>query len=53
MSTVVLIFGAALAGDEFKFKEVAIMAVFLAALSSFAFVYGLGLPFPVWPDLGN
>lgn len=53
VSTVVLIFGAALAGPEFKFKEVAIMAVVLAIGASAAFVYGLGLPFPVWPDLGN
>ena len=53
ISTVALIFGAAMAGHEFKFKEVAIMAVVLAIVSAAAFVYGLGLPFPVWPDLGN
>ena len=53
ISTVVLIMGAAKAGHEFKFKEVAIMAVVLAIFSSLAFVKGLGLPFPIWPDLGN
>jgi Tripartite tricarboxylate transporter TctB family len=53
ISTIVLILGAAKAGHEFKFKEVAIMAVVLAIFSSLAFVKGLGLPFPIWPDLGN
>jgi len=53
IDTILLIFGAALAGHEFKFKEVAIMAIVLATVSSLAFVYGLGLPFPVWPELGR
>ena len=51
VTTIILIFGAALAGHEFKFKEIAILAVALAIFSAGAFVYGLGLPFPVWPEL--
>ena len=51
IATFVLIFGAALAGHEFKFREVLFLAVGLAIFSAAAFVYGLGLPFPVWPEL--
>lgn len=51
ITTIVLVFGAALAGHEFKFKEVAISAVVLGIFCAGAFVYGLGLPFPVWPEL--
>jgi hypothetical protein len=45
----VLTFVAALAGTEFKFIEVLILAILLAALSWFAFVWGLNLQFQVWP----
>ena len=45
----VLTFVAALAGTEFKFIEVLILAILLAALSWFAFVWGLKLQFQVWP----
>lgn len=45
-----LIFVAALAGDEFKFKEVAILATILAVGSYLAFVVLLKLQFPVWPS---
>ena len=41
---------AALAGDEFKIKEVMVLATLLAALSYFAFIWGLKLQFPVWPS---
>ena len=41
---------AALAGDEFKLKEVLVLATILAALSYFAFIYALKLQFPVWPS---
>lgn len=44
-----LVFLAALAGDEFKFKEVLILATILAVMSYFAFVYMLNLQFQVWP----
>ena len=41
---------AALAGDEFKLKEVLVLATLLAALSYFAFIWALKLQFPVWPS---
>lgn len=44
-----LTFVSAMAGDEFKFKEVAILATVLAILSYVAFVWLLNLQFPVWP----
>ena len=40
---------AALAGDEFKLKEVVVLATVLAVLSFVAFVWLLNLQFPVWP----
>ena len=45
-----LTFVAALAGDEFKAKEVAILATILAVGSYLAFVVLLKLQFPVWPS---
>ncbi|MBU3739546.1 MAG: tripartite tricarboxylate transporter TctB family protein [Rhodoferax sp.] len=44
-----LTFVASLAGDEFKFKEVLVLAVILAVLSYLAFILLLKLQFPVWP----
>lgn len=44
-----LTFIAALAGEEFKFREVAVLATVLAAGSYLAFVVLLRLQFPVWP----
>jgi len=41
---------AAMAGDEFKLKEVLVLATILAATSYFAFIYALKLQFPVWPS---
>lgn len=41
---------AALAGDEFKLKEVLILATILAAASWVAFIWALKLQFPVWPS---
>lgn len=45
-----LTFVAALAGDEFKAKEVAVLATVLALLSYVAFILLLKLQFPVWPS---
>jgi hypothetical protein len=45
-----LTFVAALAGDEFKTKEVMILATVLASVSYLAFVKLLNLQFPVWPS---
>jgi hypothetical protein len=51
---IVAIFGltyvAALAGDEFNFKEVTILSVALSVLSYCAFILLLKLQFPVWPS---
>ncbi|MEO7940030.1 MAG: tripartite tricarboxylate transporter TctB family protein [Burkholderiaceae bacterium] len=44
-----LTFIAALAGDEFRFKEVLILAIVLAVLSYVAFIWLLSLQFPAWP----
>jgi hypothetical protein len=44
-----LTFVASLAGEEFKFKEVAVLATVLAIMSYLAFVVLLKLQFPVWP----
>ena len=45
----VLTFVASLAGEEFKFKEVAVLATILAVMSYLAFIVLLKLQFPVWP----
>jgi hypothetical protein len=45
-----LTFIAALAGDEFKFKEVIVLATILAIGSYLAFIVLLKLQFPVWPS---
>ena len=43
-----VVIGAA-GGFDFRWKEVAILFVVLAAFSVYVFVKGLGLPIPVWP----
>ena len=45
-----LTFISALAGDEFKAREVAILATVLAIGSYLAFIVLLKLQFPVWPS---
>ena len=45
-----LTFIAAMAGEEFKFKEVLILATVLAVGSYLAFIVLLKLQFPVWPS---
>ena len=49
VAIIALTFIAALAGDEFNWKEVAVLSVVLAAGSYVAFVWLLKLQFPVWP----
>lgn len=44
-----LTFIASNAGEEFKFKEVTILAVILSIMSYGAFILLLKLQFPVWP----
>jgi phosphatidylglycerophosphate synthase len=45
-----LVFVASLAGDEFKWKEVIVLATVLSAISYVAFIKLLNLQFPVWPS---
>jgi len=45
-----LVFIASMAGDEFKWKEVVVLATILAIGSYLAFVKALALQFPVWPS---
>ena len=49
VAIIALTFIAALAGDEFNWKEIAILSVVLAIGSYAAFVWLLKLQFPVWP----
>jgi hypothetical protein len=49
LSTALLVFVAAFAGHEFKWKEVAILYVILIVFSILVFVKGLTLPFPICP----
>jgi len=44
-----LTFIASFAGDEFKLKEVIVLATVLALMSYLAFIVLLKLQFPVWP----
>jgi hypothetical protein len=44
----VLIFGSAAAGTEFKFGEVALLTVFLTIMCVLVFVWGIGLPYPLF-----
>jgi hypothetical protein len=54
MGLIVAIYGltfvSSLAGNQFKFIEVFILATILAAGSYVAFVWALNLQFPVWPS---
>ena len=54
MGLIVAIYGltfvASLAGHEFHFKQVFVLATVLAAGSYMAFVWALNLQFPVWPS---
>jgi hypothetical protein len=43
----VLFFGAAAAGSEFKFVEVLLLSVGLTGVSVALFIWGLGLPYPL------
>jgi hypothetical protein len=48
-ASIVLVAVSALGGHEFRWKEVALLAAGLAAFAVAVFVWGLGLPFPLWP----
>jgi hypothetical protein len=40
-----LVFGSAAAGREFKFVEISLLTVLLTLLSLVVFIWGLGLPY--------
>ena len=44
----VLIFGSAAAGEEFKLSEVLLLTAVLTVLSLTVFIWGLGLPYPLF-----
>jgi hypothetical protein len=48
-----LIMVSAFGGNDFRFKEILILTFFLVIGSIVVFYYGLGLPFNLWPELGN
>jgi hypothetical protein len=50
VATAAAVFIGALAGHEFKWKEVSVVALVLVAFSYFVFVKGLTLPFPMCPS---
>jgi putative tricarboxylic transport membrane protein len=50
VATVALVAVGALAGRESRPLEVALAAVFLVMLTLAIFVWGVGLPIPVWPE---
>lgn len=52
ISLPVLVLIASLAGDEFKWIEVAINAAVLTVFSWCIFIWGLGLTIPLWPSIG-
>ena len=45
---VLLIFASAAAGTEFNFMEVSLLVLVLAVLSVVVFIWGLGLPYPLF-----
>jgi hypothetical protein len=50
LATIMLVIISAGGGHEFRWREVLLLAVGLSAFAVGVFVYGLGLPFPLWPD---
>jgi hypothetical protein len=46
----VLVFGSATAGSEFRFFEVLLFTLFMTALGVVIFIIGLGLPYPLIAD---
>jgi Tripartite tricarboxylate transporter TctB family len=50
IAIVLLVMISSFGGHEFRLKEALISSAILAAGSIAVFVYGLKLPFPIWPD---
>jgi hypothetical protein len=51
LSTILLVLVSAFGGHEFRLREALVLAAGLAVFSIAVFVYALGLPFPLWPEL--
>lgn len=51
VSTILLVLVSAIGGHEFRWRESFALAIGLAIFAIGVFVYGLGLPFPLWPEL--
>ena len=49
LATIMLIMVSSFASPEFRWKEALISSVVLSAVAVGAFLWGLGLQFPVWP----
>jgi hypothetical protein len=49
LASFLLIMVSSLGGGEFRFREVLLFYFVLTALAVATFIYGLGLPFKVWP----
>jgi len=52
LATLVLVFVSAWGGHEFKLREVTFLYIGLAIFAVAVFIYGLGLPMNIWPELG-
>ena len=50
LATILVVLISAAGGHEFRWRETLLLAVALALFSLGVFVYGLGLPFPLWPE---
>jgi len=50
LATIFLVIASAFGGHEFRWREAIPLALGLALFSFAVFVYGLGLPFPLWPQ---
>lgn len=51
LATALLVLGSAAGGHEFRWREALALAAALAIFSVGVFIYALGLPFPLWPEL--
>lgn len=52
LAAVIVVSVSAWGGHEFKLREVVILCVVLAIFGVSVFIYGLGLPMNIWPELG-
>ena len=51
LATFMLVLVSAAGGHEFRWRETLALAAGLTVFAVAVFVYGLGLPFPLWPEL--